>query len=309
MLSRVADNLYWFGRYLNRIEGTARLVNVNASLLLDLPRDVSFGWRPLVDIVGARETFFEHYTDADEDSVVRFLLLDPRYAGSVMTSLERAREVLRVSRDTFPGELWEKLNDLYLYVQAEGERSIGRRYRREFLTRIIDAGFLISGVLLSNMNHDVGFWFLQIGTNIEQADMTTRILDTRSVNIFSHRLPDEVLPFEQLQWMSVLRSLTGYQMFRRHVRQRLTGPNVLRFLLQSREFPRSLFACLQRMQTALRTLPDPGVAERALHRPLALVADADIDALATGNLSAFVDEIQIGLGAVHDALHATYFCV
>src|SRR5947207_2300987 len=122
MLSRVADNLYWFGRYLQRAENTARLIMVNASLLLDLPKHATFGWGPLIDIVGAQETFKKLHPDASEASVVRFLTLDQGYAGSIFSSLHSAREILRTTRDTMPREIWEKLNDLYLFVQEKGDR-------------------------------------------------------------------------------------------------------------------------------------------------------------------------------------------
>jgi uncharacterized alpha-E superfamily protein len=86
MLSRVADNLYWFGRYLARVENTARLVQVNALLLIDLPRRAAPGWEPLIEIVGAGESFRKLYETPDEASVVRFLALDERYTGSIASS-------------------------------------------------------------------------------------------------------------------------------------------------------------------------------------------------------------------------------
>ena len=96
MLSRVADNLYWFGRYLQRAENTARLINVNAILMLDLPRRMTLGWGPLIEIVGAESTFREHYEEATEENVVRFLIADPRNPGSIQSSLYNAREILRM---------------------------------------------------------------------------------------------------------------------------------------------------------------------------------------------------------------------
>lgn len=103
MLSRVADNLYWFARYVRRAENTARLVGVGSQLQLDLPRSIRFTWRPMIDTVGASEAFAAHFSDTEEPTdvdVVRFLLLDPRNPSSLRASIERAREILRTIRDS-----------------------------------------------------------------------------------------------------------------------------------------------------------------------------------------------------------------
>jgi uncharacterized alpha-E superfamily protein len=310
MLSRVADNLYWGGRYLQRAESTARLVTVNGHLLLDLPRQVQAGWLPLIEILGVEKQFKTLYPeagDANEANVVRFLLNDERSASSILSSVRRARESLRTVRDTLPQESWEKLNDLHLMLQADGEKGLNRRYRQEFLQRVIDACLLLFGVLTSNMSRDTGFQFLRLGTNVEQADMTTRILDVRSVNLIRIRGADDLAAFENIQWMSVLRSLTAYEMYRRLVRERVQGDSVLRFLLQDREFPRSVAFCLMRMQRTLPKLPEKRSVERSITRTLALLRDADVDALLKKGLSEFLDEVQVGIKGINDALSEAYF--
>lgn len=308
MLSRVADNLYWVGRYLQRAESTARLVTVNGHLLLDLPRQVQTGWLPLIEILGVEKSFKSLYEDnASEANVVRFLLNDERSPSSILSSIRRARESLRSVRDTMPQESWEKINDLHLLVQTEGEKGLNRRYRQEFLQRVIDACMLLFGVLTSNMSRDVGFQFLRLGTNLEQADMTTRILDVRSVNLIRTRAAEELRPFENIQWMSVLRSLTAYEMYRRMVRERVQGDRVLRFLLQDREFPRSVVFCLVRMQRTLPKLPEKRSVERAITRTLAVLRDADVESLMEKGLSEFLDEVQVGMAGINDALSDAYF--
>ncbi|TXI84190.1 MAG: alpha-E domain-containing protein [Cupriavidus sp.] len=307
MLSRVADNLYWFGRYLQRAENTARVVNVHANLLLDLPRKVQFGWTPLVDIFGADAAFSEHYKEYSEANVVRFLLLDAQNPGSILSSLHSAREILRTTRDHVQREVWEKLNDLYYFVQERGEAALTRSKRQEFLSRITDGIQLLTGMLVSNMSHDVGFQFFRIGTNLEQADMTTRIIDVRSSNLFSTMGLEDLKPFQNIQWMSVLRSLTAYQMYRRHVRIRVSGASVLRFLLQNREFPRSVTFCLNHIAATLPQLPNNRAIERAVDRTRALVHDANLEKLLESGLHDFVDEVQIGLGEVHKAVGNAYF--
>jgi uncharacterized alpha-E superfamily protein len=309
MLSRVAGNLYWFGRYLQRAENTARLINVNATLMLDLPRSIQLGWAPLVQIVGADTEFRKLYDEATEDNVARFLMIDPRYSGSILSSLRSAREILRVSRDTMPREAWERLNDVYYHVQDRGEAAIPRMARQTFVQEVVNGALLMYSVLTNNMSRDVGFQFLRIGTNIEQADMTTRILDVRTSRVLNAGAAADLTPFENIVWMSVLRSLTATQMYRRHQRTRVNGVGVLRFLLQNREFPRSVMFCLSSIAGTLPSLPNSRKIERAIDRTRALVHDANIEALLRIDIGVpnLMDEIQIGLGDLHGALAEAYF--
>src|SRR5437660_3151983 len=121
MLSRVADHLYWFGRYIQRAENTARIVTVNGHLLLDLPKQVQTGWRPLIQILGVEKDYAKLYGDSTEVDIVRFLVSDENSPASIVSAVRRAREILRTVRDSMPQEMWEKLNDLYLLLQNQGE--------------------------------------------------------------------------------------------------------------------------------------------------------------------------------------------
>ena len=109
MLSRVAENLYWMARYLERAENTARLITVNANLLLDLPKTVQPGWEPLIEITGSAEIFHANYQQPDERSVVKFLIADTVNPGSILSSLVAARENVRTVRDFMPRETWEQV--------------------------------------------------------------------------------------------------------------------------------------------------------------------------------------------------------
>lgn len=311
MLSRVANNLYWFSRYVRRAENTARLVGVGSQLQLDLPRSVRFAWRPMINTVGAGEVFAGLFPDAGEDvgdvEVLRFLLLDERNATSLRSSIESAREILRSIRDSLPQEVWEAINDLHLYIGAHGERSISRRYRMDFLTRIIDGCLKVSGLLSANVSRDIGFQFLRLGTALEQADMTTRIIDAGASGLVTPRHEEDREAFQNMQWMSVLRALAAYQMFRRHVRQRVTAELALRFLLQNAEFPRSVQFCLSRAQNVLPTMPyRPGV-DRYLNRVIGITRNADPASLAARDPAVFMDQIQSQLGALHTAVADAYF--
>lgn len=308
MLSRVAENLYWIGRYLQRAENTARLVNVHSHLLMDIPPKALTGWRPLIEIVGAERTFAELYQEPSEANVIRFLLIDDRNPGSVVSSLRAAREGLRTTRDIMPREIWERVNDAYHWLKDSSERSLQRRWRRDFLQRVIDMNLLTLGTLVSSMSRDVGYHFLSLGLNLEQADMTTRILDARTASLIEPLAGETLRPFESIQWMSILKSLTGYQMYRQHAKRRVSGAQVLCFLLQDSRFPRSVRFCLdQCADVHLKELPARPEVNKELGRVRKHVQGADLDGLISEGLSGYLDNIQRNLGTLHQVVHQAYF--
>lgn len=306
MLSRVAENLYWFGRYLERAENTARLINVNTYLLLDLPRVITPGWLPLIEITGGEHLFHSSYKENTEANVLRFMITDPENPDSILSTLRKARENLRTTRDVTPREVWELINDLYYEVRDEGERAIPRQHRHEKLTEIIRGVQLIAGTLFTGTSYDNAFRFMRLGFNIEQSDMTTRILDITSQDLLPHQ-QDELASLQNLQWMSVLKTLTAYQMYRRHVRLRVNGPSVLKFLLQNPNFPRSVYFGLGRMESQIQHLPKKTAPLAELRKLKRQVRGANVKALSEAGLHEFVDEIQLGLSGLNNCLGETYF--
>lgn len=311
MLSRVAENLYWFSRYLRRAENTARLVGVANQLQLDLPRSVRFAWHPLFDTLGAGDTFHALHPDsaaAIESEAVHFLLLDERNPNSMLGALKAARDSLRSVRETVPAELWERVNGTFLWVGENGERALMRRYRMDLINRMVDDSLTATGILTSNVSHDIGFQFLRLGTAIEQADMTTRLIDAGASGLIRPRAAEELDAYQATQWMSVLRSLAAYQMYRRHVRQRVSARQALQFLLQNAEFPRSVTYCLAGIRHTLSLMPPKGRApEEALRHTLALAREADADELVESGLREWMDRIQLGLAHLHHAVDEAYF--
>ncbi len=311
MLSRVAENLYWFCRYVRRAENTARLVGVGSVLQLDLPRSAHFTWRPLVDTIGAGSLFASRFPDGGEPGhdaeVLQFLLLDERNSSALCSTVGQARELLRGIRDTLPREVWEAVNALHLYIGANGERALSRRYRMDFLTRVTDGCLKVSGLLVANVSHDIGFQFMRLGTALEQADMTSRIIDAGASGLIAPRHADDRPAFRSMQWLAVLRALAADQMFRRHTRQRVDAEHALRFLLQNREFPRSVQFCLTRIKHALQGMPPRPAVERALNRVVGLVGQAEPATLAKRDPTPFLDETQVHINRLHEAIAAAYF--
>jgi len=307
MLSRLAENLYWHGRYLERAEDLARLINVNANLHLDLPGQLTPGWEPLVRIIGNPELFDELYEDKSERHVVRYLLADERNPGSLRETLEFARENLRSARDLLPREVWEQMNALFLKGQDELPANLSKRRRHEFLREMILDCQQLAGTLLGTMSQDHAYNFILIGRYLERADMTTRILDVRAHDLLPGELED-LPPYESIQWMSVLKSLTAYQMYRRHVRMRVNGSDVLRFLLRNDEFPRSVMFCMGALETLITDLPgEDDQALRSVTRLQRILNETKLLRMRGEPLSKFMDQLQVEMASVDDAIRQTWF--
>ncbi len=306
LLSSVAERLYWMSRYIERVENTARIILVNHNLLLDLPRNIEFGWEALVTITGNADLFHEHHKEATERNVLRFLIADKRNTNCITCSLAMARENLRTTRAIVPRAAWEALNDLYAFARDNSNSGITRRGRYGYLRRIIDYCQLLAGKLSSTMSHDQTYDFIRMGRNMERADMTARVIDVRASNLLP-ALSEELKPFDDIQWKSVLDSLAGYQMYRRHVHVRIRGRAVLRFLLKEELFPRTVHYCFSEVEQCLRGLPGNEPALRILGRAQRMVQEVDVTEILSEGLNNFVDDLLKVHIQLNDQLTATYF--
>ena len=306
MLSRVAENVYWMARFIERAENTARLINVNTNLILDLPRSANVGWYPLIEITGSEEAFNQHYDSPDEKNVLRFMIADQANAGSIVSSLQTARENARTIRDIIPRETWERINDIFLYAKKHAQSGIARKHRYDYLQSVILGAQTITGQLAGTMIHDEGYDFLRIGRNLERADMTTRIIDVRSGDLLENE-HESLTPFENIQWMSVLKSLTAYQMYRRTIQVRVRRPDVLKFLLMERRFPRAFYHTICEVESCLKHLPRSRDIIKQLKELEEIVLDADPSTLRQNELHDFIDTLQLRLIDIHLAITEVYF--
>lgn len=306
MLSRVAENFYWLARYIERTENIARMVSVNGHLQLDLPASARTGWEPLVAITGNQAAFGRLYKAATEKNVVAFLVHDERNPGSILSSLKVAREDARTMRDIMPREAWEQISGLHMLAVQRSSKGDLKPDRDQYLRAIILGAQTITGLLAGTMSHGVGYDFLRMGRNLERADMTSRIIDVRSADL----LPEHgggLRPFETIQWMSVLKSLSAYQMYRQHVEQSVRRVPVLGFLLKDKDFPRAVFHTLGEIESCLANLPRNREALDVIRNLRKTVSDADMETLQDRALNRFIDDLQIMLNDLHDRIAATYF--
>jgi uncharacterized alpha-E superfamily protein len=306
VLARIAENVYWLARYLERAENTARLVSVNTNLLLDLPAGYAPGWQPLVDITGSRELFDSLGVRADERHIVQFLIADLENPGSIAASLKMASDNARTLRDVLPNAAWELLNQFFHQFNEQLPTALSKRTRFSFLKQIVLTSQTLTGVLEGTMNRNDAYTFLMLGRNLERADMTSRIVDVRSAQLLPADAP-ELRPFDTIQWMSVLKSLSGYQMYRLSRRTRISRTDVLAFVLRDEQFPRACLFCLQQIAPYLLALPRSRGALDALAGVCGFLSGAEFAGLDQSGLHGLVDHLQLQINGLHAGIAHAYF--
>jgi len=249
MLSRVAESLYWMNRYIERAENTARFVDVNLRLLLDLPGGATEQWQSLIDASGNDGLFRQRFEHATEGTVVAFLTFDADNPNSILSCLSAARENARAVRGSITSEMWEQINRLYLMMRTASSSSDILENPHEFFSEIKLASHLYGGITDASMSHGEGWNFGRLGRLQERADQTSRILDAMSSGLISADANDRDYSSD-IQWSAVLRAASAFEMYRQR-RGRIESHQVVGFLMFDREFPRSLTHCVRNAQESL----------------------------------------------------------
>ena len=307
MLSRVAERLYWFGRYVERVENTARLVGVNAQLLLDMPHEADVLWRALVEILGCGAGFAAEHPQATERSVVRYALADESNSSSIVSALRMARENARTVREILPSEAWELINALYHETRETVESALARRNRQEFLDGLVMRCHQLTGMLMTTMSRREPHHFVNLGWSLERADMTTRILDVGCMYASGARSRGQLVDYEGVLWMNVLLSLSAYQMYRQQVRGRVAGAEVVGFLLHDDAFPHAISHCLDTLEHSLGALPRNRGPLAVNREVVAHLRRADPARLLDEGLHEFLDQLQGELARLHAQVEQTWF--
>jgi uncharacterized alpha-E superfamily protein len=238
MLSRIAESLFWIGRYIERSDGTARILDVHLQLLLEDPWiEENLACRSLLSVMGS---------DVPDDSrsltradVLATLAVDRTHPASIAYSLGAARENARRAREIVSTELWECLNT----TRARMPRRVAAEKTHEFFGWVRDRSALAVGIMESSASRDEAWHFFTLGRSIERADMTARLLATRSLTEASGP-----------SWTTILRSCGAYEAYLRTYRGVPSARNAAEFLLLDRLFPRSILYSVSRAEQCLRDL-------------------------------------------------------
>lgn len=311
MLSRVAERVYWQSRYLERAESTARFLSVISTLIMDLPKGTKIGWHTLIEITEAQADFDATKKKPTERQVMDFLMGD-KNSHSLVFMLAMARENARTTREIMPTEAFEQINNLYYFAKENTASATSRTARHLLLEGIINRCQQLTGILDGSLSRSSAYSFVQLGRNLERADMTTRVVDVGSRNLLPdinpvENVPEASEPYENIQWMNVLRSQSAYQMYRQHVKERINAEDVVEFLLQDPELPRSVLHSLAEVKKVCAKLPRGSKAVWHANRASKTVRDANIEKLLYDGLFDYIDLVQLRIATIHEKIANTWF--
>lgn len=313
MLSRTAETIYWMQRYMERAENIARFIEVNLNLNLDSSTmPMGDQWAPLVRVTGDWDTFIERYGEPTQENVIEFLAFDREYPFSLLSSLYKAREGARSVRQTISSNMWEQINSLYLMV-TRTNKGLALEMPQPFFARIKAGCQSFVGITDTTMSHGEAWHFGRLGTFIERADKTSRILDVKYFLLLPS-LDDVGTPFDNLQWGALLSSASAFEMYRKRY-----GPiyhrNVVEFLMLDREFPRAILFCLDAAMESLHRISGSqegafgNSVEKRLGRLESELSYTTVDDIISHGLHEYVDELQTGLNEVDTAIYETFFAL
>lgn len=254
MLSRTADHLFWMARYIERAENTARMLDVNMSTAL-LPQsaaDAERGWRAMLGISELQDAFDAKYALLSAAEVLDFMVRDPTNPSSIYSCMQAARENARAVRESLTTEVWETHNDTWLQLQAQLAEGVLGRDPQALFEWVKYRSHVSRGVTIGTMLKDEAFFFIRLGTFLERADNTARILD---VKFHDDGDGQELLPVGRgngighhqrdfYYWAAVLRSVSAFEVYRKVYRDVITPERVAELLILRGDMPRSLVACM-----------------------------------------------------------------
>ncbi|MBL8357158.1 MULTISPECIES: alpha-E domain-containing protein [Delftia] len=309
MLSRTADHLYWMSRYTERAENTARMLNVSydTSMLPQAPQVARKAWQGVLSISELIPAYASRHGEVQREAVLHFMVCDESNSSSIASCLRAARENARAVRGALTTEAWETQNQTWLELKrllAEGdwERDPG-----QFFEWVKHRSHLSRGVTLGTMLQDEAFHFLRLGTFIERADNTARLLDVKfhAIERDYHGSARNgasgkaATPFDFYHWSALLRSVSAFEVYRKVYRDVITPERVAELLMLRSDMPRSLLASLLEVVANLESVANGQSREtqRKAGRLLADLRYARIDEILATGLHAYLTQF---LDRVHD---------
>ena len=312
MLSRVANTLFWLGRYLERAENYSRFIDVNFNLCIDLPPGMKEQWKPLISATGDHDAYVSKLgDDFGRHNAIYFLTFDETNPNAIISTIAQARENARMVRESIPKESWESLNELHYYVQDAKKKKVWKNEDpHSFFEFVKNQIHRFNGIASSNAPRTQAWYFTKIGKQLERADKTSRILDVK----YHYLLPsvDEVgSPLDFLHWTALLKSVSAFNAYK-HLYQKIDPANIVEYLTLNRYFPRSIFFCLMEVEDALHEISGSkrgysNPPEKAIGAIRSKLEYTDVNDILQGGLHEFLDEVQIGLNGISTTMHDQFF--
>lgn len=262
MLSRTADHLYWMARYMERAENIARMLDVNhrMSMMPQSQIQEDQAWGATLRIMGLEGAFHERFADITPDNVLDFMIFDDTNPSSIRNCLRAARENGHAVRGTLTSELWETTNATWLRMRDFSREQFFDVGAGEFFEWVKYRSHLSRGVTIGTMLQDESLRFIRIGTFLERADNTARILDVK-YQILLPAGEAEGGAADYYQWSALLRSVSAFEVYRKVYRDLITPARVAELLLLRADMPRSLARCMKEVYANLQGVSNAQSAE------------------------------------------------
>ena len=268
MLSRTADHLYWMSRYTERAENTARMLNVSyeTSMLPQSASAATKAWQSVLSISELLPAYYQRHDEVTLEGVLHFMVRDETNPSSIFCCLQAARENARAVRGALTTEVWETQNLTWLDMNRLFKAKKFETDPAKFFEWVKYRSHLSRGVSLGTMLQDDAFRFVRLGTFLERADNTARLLDVRFHAIKSdyhgNHLPGKGnAQFDFYHWSAILRSVSAFEVYRKVYRNVITPERVAEMLILRRDMPRSLHACMAEVVQNLEAVANDHSAE------------------------------------------------
>jgi uncharacterized alpha-E superfamily protein len=314
MLSRTADHLFWMSRYTERAENTARLLDVNyqTSLLPQSEAVALVGWQGLISISELLPNYTKRYGDVRARDVMEFMVKDESNPSSIVSCLGAARENARAVRGTLTTEVWETQNQTWLEVRRMLKAGEFERDPGQFFEWVKFRSHLSRGVTVGTMLMDEALYFMRLGTFLERADNTARLVDVKFHAVesdFFGTASEKDQEYDFYHWSAILRSVSGFEIYRKVYRDVIKPERVAELLILRPDMPRSLHASLNEVVSNLALVasdPNSETQRRAGKLRAELKYGRIDEILATGlhaYLTQFLDRINdLGMHISRDFL-------
>jgi uncharacterized alpha-E superfamily protein len=308
MLSRTADNLYWMGRYMERAENTARLLSGTQRLsLMPIPTNEHDDlWRNLFQSTGEVEAFQEKHEEFTEIPVIDFLALELDNPSSIRSCIRGGRENVRAARHVLTTEISQSINQTWMDVRQCTLQEVTDRGTQDFLDSIKERAHHLRGVIYGTMRRGEPFLFWQLGSTIERAENTSRLMLARS-NSF-HRASRRDDGFEFYRWGTFLRSANAYSAYRQLYRE-IDPMSVADLLILNTEIPRSLLACIEDVCETLRTLRREAPCTAMAEHLAAEIRTIHLERILRSGLDGFLADFTKSVHALSDQISVDFIMV
>lgn len=308
MLSRIARNVYVLGQQIERAENIARILDVNRRMSLEQDYFSELDvWSPMLAITLSREAFDARFDTVTEQNVMDFLIADADNPYSIHTCIGQAREMARTIRERISEEIWLSLNKMYQDIERAGKMS----NHIEFLAEIRQFCSAFHGLVENTMSHGESWNFLRLGVGLERARMTTRILEIK-YHLLLPSLDEVGKPLDYHQWQSLLRSVSGYEAYRRQYKARISPALVLRLLNLDPRFPRSVHFSIRQVVKSLKDIGTVNREQYTLLRETEYFLDdlrggAALEQMQKSSLKDYLDSVQRRCDTIDDMINQSFF--